>query len=262
MPNTKNDLSLYAEEQKQLIKEEKNSIQEILNKFPQPAPAGFLKLEPAKKNNWGSTEDLDKPLCERYLFVRENKRIWLDIPHELMEKLELPVGKTFPWPFYLKSEVLEEKEEVDGAITIEIEEELFINKPVSEKNAEKELVNRLEELESLREKVKDFENLQSEKEELENKLKDSELNKRIEELEKERDSRPNITLDEWNNDYSNRPTKQELEQVKKELEQVKKDKEKIQRLHDAIKNGAINRFEDRWKVQLEIEQHYSYIEQS
>jgi len=51
MPNTKNDLSLYAEEQKQLIKEEKNSIQEILNKFPQPAPAGFLKLEPAKKNN-------------------------------------------------------------------------------------------------------------------------------------------------------------------------------------------------------------------
>ena len=160
--------------------------------------------------------------------MRENKRIWLDIPHELMEKLELPVGKTFLWPFYLKPEVLVEREEVDGAITIESKEELFINKPVSEKNAKKELVNRLEELESLREKVKDFEKLQSEKEELENKLKDSELNKRIGELEKERNSRPNITLDQWNNDYSKRPTKQELE--------------KVQKLHNAIKGGAINRF--------------------
>jgi hypothetical protein len=55
-----------------------------------------MELVNAKKNNWGSTEGLDKPLCERYLFVRENKRIWLDIPYDLMEKLELPVGKSCP----------------------------------------------------------------------------------------------------------------------------------------------------------------------
>ena len=38
-------------------------------------------------------------------------------------------------------------------------EEVFIDKPVSEKNAEKELVKRLKELKELREKVKEFENL-------------------------------------------------------------------------------------------------------
>ena len=40
---------------------------------------------------------MDKLLCERYLFVRENnKPIWLDIPRELMEELELPIGKSCP----------------------------------------------------------------------------------------------------------------------------------------------------------------------
>ena len=120
-----NNFPPYAEEIQ--INQEVEQIQETLSQFKQLIPEGFQKLEPAKKNNWGSTEGLDKSLCERYLFVRENKRIWLDIPHELMEKLELPVGKTCPWPFYVKSEVLEpEREEVEGAITIEKEKEIFL----------------------------------------------------------------------------------------------------------------------------------------
>ncbi|RIA93360.1 hypothetical protein C1645_819558 [Glomus cerebriforme] len=89
-----------------------------------------------------------------------------------------------------------EKEAVEGAFTIESEEEIFIDKPVSEKNAERELVKRLEELEILREEVKDLENedklsqqaiinLQCEVAGLEKKL--SELEKDLEEEKRHSD---------------------------------------------------------------------------
>lgn len=109
------------------IKEE-TTFQDLIAQFKQSVPNNFIQLEPAKKNNWGSTEGLDKPLCERYLFVWESKRIWLDIPHELMEKLKLPFGKTCPWSFYLDPEVLK-KDETEGAITIENEEEFILDHP-------------------------------------------------------------------------------------------------------------------------------------
>ena len=44
-----------------------------------------------------------------------------------------------------------------GAITIDNEEEIFIDKPLSEKGAERELVKRLEESKNLREKVDEVE---------------------------------------------------------------------------------------------------------
>ncbi|CAI2194967.1 1508_t:CDS:2, partial [Funneliformis geosporum] len=64
-----------------------------------------------------------------------------------------------------------------------------------------------------------------------------------------------ISKDQWDNDYSKRPTRQELEKVQK-------DKEKVQKLHDLIKNGAISKFKDEWKKKLEIEEYYNQIEQS
>jgi hypothetical protein len=132
------------------INEEVEQIQETISQFKHLVPEGYKKLEPAKKNNWGSTEGMDKLLCERYLFERENKRIWLDIPHELMEKLELPKGKTCPWPFYLNPKVLEpERKETEGAITIDNEEEIFLEKPFTIDNLE-------EDIESYRKKIEDL----------------------------------------------------------------------------------------------------------
>jgi hypothetical protein len=53
-----------------------------------------------------------------YFFKQENKQIWLDIPHYILEKLELSKGENFPWPFYLAELVLK-RDSIEGAITIE-----------------------------------------------------------------------------------------------------------------------------------------------
>jgi len=57
-----------------------------------------------------------------------------------------------------------------------------------------------------------------------------------------------ITKEEWDNDYSQRPTRQELE--------------KIQKLHNAIRDGVIKKYGSKWKQELEIEKYYNSIEQS
>jgi len=57
-----------------------------------------------------------------------------------------------------------------------------------------------------------------------------------------------ITKEQWDNDYSQRPTKQEFE--------------KIQKLHNAIESGAKKKFGSDWKKELEIEKYYNSIEQS
>ena len=80
-------------DKKEKYLKEQDQIQAILNKFKQSIPSNFLKLEIVKKNNWGSTEGLDKILCERYLFKQGEKQIWLDIPHSILEKVELSQGK-------------------------------------------------------------------------------------------------------------------------------------------------------------------------
>lgn len=99
-------------------------------------------------------------------------------------------------------------------------------------------MKRLKELENLRERV---EYLQSEKDELENRLKDNEiieLNRKIGEAEKERDSRPDITLDQWDNDYSKRPTKEELE--------------KVQSLHDLVVRQVKDKLKNSFKIRINL----------
>ncbi|CFW93039.1 protein of unknown function [endosymbiont DhMRE of Dentiscutata heterogama] len=49
----------------------------------------------------------------------------------------------------------------------------------------------------------------------------SRLEDRVKEVETERDSRPRIALDEWENDYSQRPARQELENIQRELDREK-----------------------------------------
>jgi hypothetical protein len=50
-----NNIAPFVEEQ--IFEEQnQNKVQEILNRFKQPIPQGFVELEAAKKNNWGSTQ--------------------------------------------------------------------------------------------------------------------------------------------------------------------------------------------------------------
>jgi len=174
MTRNNNNIPPYAEEIIIENENEKNTQTDLkatdILKTKNPIPSEFVELTKAKKNNWGSTEDLEKELCERYLFSYKNKRIWLDIPHTLMEKLELPKGKSCPWPFYLDPKVLE-KQEIEGAITIENEEEIFLVKPgnfiVKDQEAQTELsskkISELEkELEINKQSLKEvIENLQN-----------------------------------------------------------------------------------------------------
>jgi len=56
-----------------------------------------------------------------------------------------------------------------------------------------------------------------------------------------------ITKEQWDKDYSQRPTRRELE--------------KVEKLHNAIRDGVINRFgKNAWKTELEVEKYYNQIE--
>jgi len=65
----------------------------------------------------------------------------LDIPHTILEKLELEKGEDIPYPLYASSIILNKKEFSFGAITIEDKKEIFIQKPLSINNLEKELTS-------------------------------------------------------------------------------------------------------------------------
>ncbi|WNE41077.1 MAG: Chromosome partition protein Smc [Mycoplasmataceae bacterium] len=159
---------------------EQAQIQAILNRFKQPFPSNLIQLTLEEGNYCGPTNPKwNKPLCERYGFIHQEKWIQIDIPHSLLDKLELEKAKAIIYPLYLNPQALN-KEPNYGGITIEDEEEIFIDKPVSEKNVEKEIIKRLEELEILRDKT---EGLEEEKENLENKFEVSENKRR--ELEEE-----------------------------------------------------------------------------
>ena len=126
----KNDIPLIAEEV--IINQETTKIQEIINKFKQPIPVNFVELETKGRNYMCSTQGWKEPTCERFGFLVENKWVQLDIPHNLMEKLELAKEAEISYPIYINREIL--KKELDfGGITLEKEDEIFIEKPLTEK---------------------------------------------------------------------------------------------------------------------------------
>ena len=140
------NLPLYAEQI--TVNEEVERIERTLNKFDQLVPEGFTELGQPKKY-WGSTEGLDKPLCERYTFKYDNKSYTLDISQELSNKLELNLKDNF----CAKEEVLSRLPE-EGGITLNDEEEIFLQKPFTVENLEGDLNKLFEKIEELEEEKK------------------------------------------------------------------------------------------------------------
>lgn len=87
-------------------------------------PTNFIELKILKKNNWGSTEGLDKPLCERYTFQHNDKLITFDIIQELRETLGLEPNKNCSYPIYIHKELLNKVPD-QGGITIDQEKNII-----------------------------------------------------------------------------------------------------------------------------------------
>ncbi|RHZ37613.1 hypothetical protein [endosymbiont GvMRE of Glomus versiforme] len=126
-------------------KQETINIQEISAQLKQQIPTDFIQLETSAGNYCGSTNPKwkNKPLCERYGFDYEEEWIQIDIPHNLMEKLELTKGKDIPYPIYISPKVAE-REPTFGGITIDSEEEIVIGRKivVKERGVQTELNNK------------------------------------------------------------------------------------------------------------------------
>ncbi|CFW93038.1 protein of unknown function [endosymbiont DhMRE of Dentiscutata heterogama] len=121
----KNNVPIYAEQK--LIQTDLKS-KDIL-KTKTPIPDNFLKLESETGNYCGSTNPKwkDKPLCERFGFTYEEKWIQLDIPHELMKELDLPLGEDITHSVYISPQILE-RQPICGGLTIENKKEIIIDK--------------------------------------------------------------------------------------------------------------------------------------
>jgi hypothetical protein len=170
-----NNIAPFVEEQ--IFEEQnQNKVQDILNRFKQPIPQGFVELKVEEGNYLCSTNPkwTNKSLCERYGFYSiEGEWIQIDILHDLMEELELTPKEDIVCPLYLSPTTLE-KTPIRGAIEIEDQSEIFLDRPISENNVEKELEKRLKELDILREGKENLEKELNEerekKEELQNKF--------------------------------------------------------------------------------------------
>jgi len=132
---------------------EQQNIQEILDEFKQIVPSNFIKLE---INYMCSTTDWKEPICERYGFLINGEWKQIDITQELMKKLGLEKGN-INYPFYLNNETLN-KVSTYGAITIENETEIFLDRPLTINNLETELKRIFAEIEILKTKISELEN--------------------------------------------------------------------------------------------------------
>jgi len=109
MTNYKNDLPLYAEEQ---------TIQQKIK-----IPSNFIELGQPKKY-WGSTEGLDKPLCQRYNFKHNDKTVVLDISQKLIEKFGLKEKEIHSFGAYINKDLLKKTPE-EGGITVDNEKDII-----------------------------------------------------------------------------------------------------------------------------------------
>ena len=121
MTNYKNDLPPYAEEL--ILNEEALSLQQILNKFDQLVPEGFIEL---KQLNWMcSTQGWKEPACERYNCLINSKWSQVDIPHTLLEKLELAKAKNIPYPVHISPTVVNKGLDHYLAYNVENKKDIF-----------------------------------------------------------------------------------------------------------------------------------------
>jgi len=171
-----NENIIPSYEEQQFINPGIEQIQEILSKFNQLVPNGFIKVKLEEGNYCGSTNPKwkNKPLSERYFFICEEKEIQIDIPHTLMEELGLEKEEDIPQPLYLDPKVLTRPETYRG-ITIENEEEIFLVKPFTIQNLEQNL-------NKLFQQIKDLE-----KEQEKNQITITNLKNQLSEKEKNKD---------------------------------------------------------------------------
>ncbi|WNE40304.1 MAG: Chromosome partition protein Smc [Mycoplasmataceae bacterium] len=233
---------------------ELNQIQTILNKFKQPIPEGFIKIETdylfSTKSKW------NKPLCERYGFIYQEKWIQIDTPHQILEKLELKKGKEITDGFYLNPNVLTRSEDY-GAITITSETEIFLDKSLTINNLEKSLTEWITKINQLTEQIKEL----KEKDEINQEI--------ISDLQKERDifmaqisnlKRDLIALF-WPNDFYNKDdftAKDLTREIKRLIRNLETKENEVSQLKNQIsaKDKKIN------DLKIELSQKETWIDPS
>jgi hypothetical protein len=186
------------------INEEAEQIQETLSQFKQLVPNDFVELETKNRNYMCSTQGWKEPVCERYMFFRQNQQVQVDIPHEIMAKLELEVGKDIPYPVYLDPKLLDDKELSVGAFTLKNEKEIFIQKPLNGQNLTSELTKWSEEINVLRNQLNQ---------------KEQELKKWEKTFSGENASQVQVKINNLNSQVSS--VNNQLTTVRKELEKEK-----------------------------------------
>ncbi|CFW92860.1 Putative Virulent strain associated lipoprotein (fragment) [endosymbiont DhMRE of Dentiscutata heterogama] len=294
MVNIKNDIFPYAEEK--IIKNEKSTQTDL--KTPTPIPDNFLTLTTEVGNYCGSTNPKwkDKLLCERYGFAVDGQWIQLDIPHDLMKELDLPLGEDIPHTVYISPQVLE-KSPTFGGITINSKEEIFIAEPFhKEQETQTELTG-----EKLLAQIKEVQqesnlsqqtivNFQKEVAELEKKLSDLEKLKEVwrNKWLKEKEENDNLTKEKKDYQIKQKKVEEELRQKtelidnylkkirelgreKKQLNDDLRDKqnevdekdEKINQLNLRVKvleTSLKDYFGDKYEEHLRIDKYKKYLE--
>ena len=173
MTNYKNNLPPYAEEL--ILNEETISIQQILSQFKQPVPSNFVELE---QLNWMcSTQGWKEPVCERYNCLIKGEWKQVDISHSLLNKLELE-AKNIPYPVHISPTVINQGLDHYFAYNVEDEEEIFLQKSFTVENLKQNLSKLFQQIEEL----------EGEKEENQETIKD---------LEKTKNDWKNEWLTEW-----------------------------------------------------------------
>jgi hypothetical protein len=133
------------------INPEVEQIQETLRQFKQLVPEDFIKVE--TDYNFTTKSKWSKQLSERYSFEHEGEWFYIDIPHTIMESLELEKGEEIPYPFHLDPEVLKRKPTC-GGITINNEKEIFLEKPFTVENLEEDIAGYYEKINELKSELK------------------------------------------------------------------------------------------------------------
>jgi len=139
MTNYKNDLPLYAEQI--TVNQEVEQIQQVLSQFKQPVPSNFIEL--AQLNWMCSTQNWKEPVCERYNCLIKDEWKQVDIRHDLLEGLGLT--KNIPYPVHISSVVLDKGLDRYFAYNVKDEKEIFLQKPFTVQNLEKD-INKLFEI--------------------------------------------------------------------------------------------------------------------
>ena len=117
MTDRSNNLPIIAAEELIIENKTTKSTQTQLQasdilKTKQLIPHNFIQLETKGKNYMCFTEGWKEPIFERFGFTYEGKWVQIDIPYEVIERLELKKGESIIYLVYVSSELLNKKPEL------------------------------------------------------------------------------------------------------------------------------------------------------